>query len=248
MRQLTNDERQCKSYLTLAIESLEMFHYLTRDIKGPFMKPELIDRLAAMMNFNLQQFCGPKCKNLIVKNGDKYNWEPKKILDRLTDIYLHLDCEKFAEAVVNDERCYNEQLFKDALSCMRKTNMLESKVLKFAEVASNFEKVKQTKVLLDLNDDAPEEFKDALLDTVMCDPVILPGSNKVVDRAIIIRHLLNSKTDPFNRQPLSEEMLIPANELKEQIDRWKEVRLKEILGRQQQSGCSGNAEDADSGN
>lgn len=206
-----------------------MFHYLTRDIREPFMKPELIDRLAAMMNFNLQQFCGPKCKNLIVKNSEKFNWEPKKILDKLTDIYLHLDCAKFAEAVVNDERCYSKQLFQDAIGCMRKGRIPEVKLEKFSELAENLEKIKQTnKVLLDLNDDAPEEFKDAIMDTLMSDPVILPSSNKIVDRAIIIRHLLNSKTDPFNRQPLSEEMLIKATDLKKKIARWKREKLKDL--------------------
>lgn len=39
-----------------------MFHYLTLDIKEPFLRPELVTRLSAMLNFNLQQLCGPKCK------------------------------------------------------------------------------------------------------------------------------------------------------------------------------------------
>lgn len=55
--------------------------------------------------------------------------------------------------------------------------------------------------------DAPDEFRDPLMDTLMCDPVLLP-SGKVMDRSIITRHLLNSSTDPFNRQPLTEEMLL----------------------------------------
>ena len=41
-----------------------------------------------------------------------------------------------------------------------------------------------------VNLQAPEEFKDALMDTVMSDPVILPTSGHVVDRSTIIRHLL----------------------------------------------------------
>ena len=50
-----------------------------------------------MLNFNLQQLCGSKCKNLKVKNADKYGWEPKRLLDQLTGIYLNLDTDKFAE-------------------------------------------------------------------------------------------------------------------------------------------------------
>lgn len=62
-----------------------------------YLIQELADRLAAMLNFNLQQLCGPKCKILKVTNPDKYGWDPKHLLDQLTDIYLHLDTEKFCQ-------------------------------------------------------------------------------------------------------------------------------------------------------
>lgn len=61
---------------------------------------------------------------------------------------------------------------------------------------------------------------DPLMDTLMEDPVKLP-SGQIMDRSIIRRHLLNSNTDPFNRLPLSEEMLVNATELKERIMEWK---------------------------
>lgn len=48
------------------------------------------------------------------------------------------------------------------------------------------------------------------MDTLMDDPVLLPSSGKIMDRPVIIRHLLNSQTDPFNRQPLSEDDLTPG--------------------------------------
>lgn len=78
------------------------------------------------------------------------------------------------------------------------------------------------------------------MDTLMTDPVKLP-SGVTMDRSIIARHLLNSQTDPFNRQPLTEDELIPGEnfntkilekyftsnfflsdpELKERIAAWK---------------------------
>ena len=62
-RQLSQDERQCRSYLTLARETVDMFHYLTQDIQQPFLRPELADRLAAMLDHVLDQLTnGPKCK------------------------------------------------------------------------------------------------------------------------------------------------------------------------------------------
>lgn len=53
-------------------------------------------------------------------------------------------------------------------------------------------------------------WQDPLMDTLMTDPVILPSGN-IMDRSTILRHLLNSPTDPFNRQPLTESMLESGN-------------------------------------
>ena len=67
LHQLAEDERQCRSYLTLANETVATFHYLTREIREPFLRPEMAIRVSTMLNFNLQQLCGPKCRDLKVK-------------------------------------------------------------------------------------------------------------------------------------------------------------------------------------
>jgi ubiquitin conjugation factor E4 B len=38
-RQLGVEERQCGSYLTLAKETVDTFHYLTERIQNPFLTP-----------------------------------------------------------------------------------------------------------------------------------------------------------------------------------------------------------------
>lgn len=111
-RQLAQDERQCRSYLTLARETVDMFHYLTVDIKEPFLCPELIDRLASMLNFNMRQLLGPKCKDLKVRSPQKFGWDPRRLLSQLFDIYLHLNCDKFAEAIAADERSFEKEFFE----------------------------------------------------------------------------------------------------------------------------------------
>ncbi|XP_048581218.1 ubiquitin conjugation factor E4 B isoform X2 [Nematostella vectensis] len=221
-RQLVTDERQCRSYLTLASETLDMMHYLTRHAREPFLRPELIDRLAAMLNFNLQQLCGPKCRNLKVKNPEKYGFEPKSLLDRLTDIYVHLNTDEFATAVASDQRSYRKELFDDACRHLHKTLLKSADVIvEFQRFANRVEqKVVEIAMKEEDLDDAPEEYKDPLMMTVMEDPVILPTSGKVMDRATITRHLLNSTTDPFNRQPLSLDMLQPATDLQQEILAW----------------------------
>lgn len=113
-RQLSQDERQCRSYLTLAKETVEMFHYLTVEIKEPFLRPELVDRLSSMLNYNLQQLCGQKCNDLKVRDPAKYGWEPRRLLGQIFDIYLHLNCDKFAASLAADERSFEKHLFEDA--------------------------------------------------------------------------------------------------------------------------------------
>lgn len=54
----------------------------------------------------------------------------------------------------------------------------------------------------DLTDDAPFEFLDPLLSTIMRDPVYLPTSSNIVDRATIAQHLLNDETGDRTRRTL----------------------------------------------
>ncbi|XP_058498860.1 ubiquitin conjugation factor E4 B isoform X4 [Solea solea] len=219
--QLTQDERVSRSYLALATETVDMFHILTKQVQKPFLRPELGPRLAAMLNFNLQQLCGPKCRDLKVENPEKYGFEPKKLLDQLTDIYLQLDCARFAKAIADDQRSYSRELFEEVISKMRKAGIKSSIAIeKFKLLSDKVEEIvaRNSQSEMDYSD-APDEFKDPLMDTLMTDPVILP-SGKVMDRSIILRHLLNSPTDPFNRQPLTESMLESVPELKERIHTW----------------------------
>ncbi|XP_036346392.1 ubiquitin conjugation factor E4 B-like [Rhagoletis pomonella] len=192
------------------------------------MRDEIIDRLSSMLNFNLQQLCGPKCNDLKVRNPAKYGWEPRRLLGEIFDIYLHLDCDRFAQALAADERSFQKHLFDDAASRIERLGIRSTtEVEKFRSLINKAHDIYVANQLAeDECADAPDEFKDPLMDTLMSDPVMLP-SGTIMDRAIITRHLLNSNTDPFNRQPLTEDMLVPNIELKERIDAWrKEQRFK----------------------
>merc|ERR1711862_678671 len=75
----------------------------------------------------------------------------------------------------------------------------------------------------ELYEDAPDEFKDELLDTFMKDPVILP-SGHYVDRSTIKQQLLNDPIDPFSREPMSLDDIRPATEVKERMTQWLEKK------------------------
>lgn len=210
-RQLAQDERQCRSYLTLARETVDMFHYLTTDIKEPFLRNELVDRLSSMLNFNLQQLVGPKCSNLKVRNPARYGWEPRRLLGQLVDIYIHLNCDEFAAALARDERSFACHLFEEAATRIEKNGIRSAvEIEKFRMLLQKAAEIYATNQKNDDDyADAPDEFRDPLMDTLIEDPVMLP-SGVIMDHAIITRHLLNSSTDPFNRQPMTEEELTPG--------------------------------------
>lgn len=225
LHQLAQDERQCRSYLTLATETLQTFHYLTKEIKQPFLRPEMAVRVSSMLNFNLQQLCGPKCSGLKVKDPEKYSFSPKHLLDLLTDLYLHLDGDTLVRAVATDDRSYRKELFDECIKKLYNRGIKkEETILRFQEFAHRVEEeaVACMKKEIEIGD-IPEDFKDPLMDTLMNDPVKLP-SGVVVDRPIIVRHLLNNPYDPFNRQPLSLDMLEPDFELRTKIEEWKRSR------------------------
>lgn len=75
--------------------------------------------------------------------------------------------------------------------------------------------------------DAPEEFLDPIMSTLMNDPVILPSSHVIVDRTTIARHLLSDQSDPFNRSPLTMDQVKTDVELKAKIEEWVRERKRE---------------------
>ena len=105
---------------------------------------------------------------------------------------------------------------------METSEKFDNLVFKKLKVAE--ETVKQNAVNFD---DAPEEFLDPLTYNIMENPVILPSSKINIDRRTIEDYLLANPSDPFNRNPLTKEELIPNNELKKRIDEYKINKIKE---------------------
>lgn len=99
-----------------------------------------------------------------------------------------------------------------------------------ADMTEFADKVKHIELKQRLNDEAlinpPDDFLDPIMSTLMRDPVILPSSKITIDRTTISRHLLSDQTDPFNRAPLSMDMLRPDTDLKEKIDLWIAEKLQ----------------------
>lgn len=129
-------------------------------------------------------------------------------------------------AITQDGRSYSPELFKYAENTLIKIGGgdLITEIIEFCD------KVQEVEQRQRANDEAlvnpPDDFLDPILSILMKDPVILPSSKVTVDRSTISRHLLSDQTDPFNRSPLSMDLVIPNVELKAQIDEWIRERLQ----------------------
>ncbi|KAI0789740.1 ubiquitin elongating factor core-domain-containing protein [Abortiporus biennis] len=213
-------ERQAISYTQLGASTVALLKTFTAETKQPFMVPEIVDRLAAMLDYNLDALVGPKCQDLRVSNPEKYKFNPKQLLSDILEVYLNLsDQGEFARAVAGDGRSYKKELFERAAGIARK-RMLKSED-EIEKLRLFVVKVEETKATIEAEEDLgeiPDEFLDPLMYTLMRDPVTLPNSKAVVDRSTIKSHLLSDATDPFNRMPLKLEDVEPNTELKGRID------------------------------
>jgi ubiquitin conjugation factor E4 B len=223
---IQNYEKQVKSFMLLARENVHMMNYLSRDVPQPFLRPEMVDRVAAMLNYFLDKLAGPNAGqnlNISKERQIKCHFDPKALLPEITDAYIHFANHKeFVKAVAGDLRSFKPEVFESAVRALKKIQTRDAKYIqKFQEfsLAAMEEAQNQLQMDEDLGD-IPDEFLDPIMSTLMEDPVILP-SGTIIDRATIERHLLNDPTDPFNRSHLTVDMLIPATEVKQQIAEWK---------------------------
>ena len=197
-----------------------------------FIKNEFISVLAGFLNYSLNVFASPLGNELKLKNLNDYNFNPKFILGALLSVYsAFYDKVEFLEVVVKDERSYKYANFSRAKRLVENSGKIEidnadfNNFLKFVDKLKEEErKIKEEEINYD---DAPEEFCDALTALLMTDPVKLPKSNVIVDRKTIETILLSDQSDPFNREPLTKDMLIPCPELKAKIEEYINKKKEE---------------------
>lgn len=225
-------ENQATSFMQLANETVSMMKLFTTTLSESFTMPEIVYRLAGMLDFNLEILTGPKSKMLKVENAEKYFFNPKTLLPELVDIYLNLGSSPaFVEAVAADGRSYKPSTMATTANILRNKHLKDEKDVQAWEALSA--KIAAAKEILDRAeveyDDAPPEFEDPIMGILMTDPVILP-SRHTVDRSTITQHLLSDPKDPYTRQPMTIDDVVPDVELRERIERWKEEKRAKARG------------------
>lgn len=225
---LQDNERFVSSALLLAGEVIGMMRYLSLDpvyVKA-FVSSGLGSRLAGMLSSILVSLSGPRGVNFKIDDPAKYNFHPQELLSSVYQTmarFYYGGGYSFTSAVASCAY-YKFADFDKASKTVKKFGTLP------LDVTDCFDKMnkdaeEESKRILEAEADlgeAPDEFLDPLMQEVMTDPVLLPTSNTVIDRSVIEQHLLNDQTDPFNRAPLTRDMLKPQSELKARIEAWRQ--------------------------
>ena len=231
---LTAAEGSAKSYMQLTNETVAMLKLFTEALAESFTMPEIVQRLADMLDYNLDVMVGPKSSDLKVDNPSEYGFNPKVLLKEIVDVYLNLrQKENFVVAVARDGRSYKPANFEKATTILQKFSLASAEdIAAWKALGEKFKKAKE------LDDQAeedlgeiPDEYLgilklpqthresnytnfcrllDPLMYTLMEDPVILPTSKTSIDRSTIRSHLLSDPNDPFNRAPLKIEDVTPG--------------------------------------
>jgi len=227
--ELKTTESQATSFMQLVNETVAMMQLFTATLGESFTMPEIVQRLAGMLDYNLEILTGPKSRTLKVENPDKYHFNARTLLPEIVGLYLNLGFSTaFIDAVAADGRSYKPEMMETVTRILRDKGMKTGPELAaWDKLCKEFEKAKKKLDSAELDyGDVPAEFEDELMGILMEDPVRLP-SGPIVDRSTINQHLLNNLSDPFSRLPMTIEDVVPEEELRVRIEAWKEEKTRE---------------------
>ena len=154
-------ERHASGYTTLSRSTVELLKVFTAETKAPFMMPEIVHRLAAMLDYNLHALVGPKYRELKVREPEKLKFNPRALLSDILQVFLNLsDQSDFVKAVAGDGRSYSKELFEKAAEVALLRNLkTETEIQQLRSFVVKVEEAKANMVEEDEDlGDIPDEF------------------------------------------------------------------------------------------
>ena len=163
-------------------------------------------------------------KKYKVINKSELKFIPIDLLITIKSILLNLIYIRKNESIVSLLISENDSYIKNSIK--RLSNILSKKnqiktidysYLHFLNDKIN-DKIDNNKEI-----EIPDDLCDPIMDTLIENPVMLPN-NIIIDYGTISRHLLTNESNPFNREPLTLEILDEYNKkdsIKNEIDLFK---------------------------
>ena len=218
----------------------------------PFINDIIFQKLVETLNYYFHWASGnnpdiKKSENFskifyIAEGISTFNMKLFKIC--LLHIYISLSQHKsFYKLMVQDKRSFNMNYLENEINnyivfYSDKNVKISPKII--SKLYTPYPKNKCLEMISKLKDEIlnlnenqsstepPEIFVDPIGCIIMNDPVTLPSSNIILDRAIIIKHLLTTNNDPFTRENLTIDDLNEFNNKKEISEKMTQLKEKII--------------------
>jgi len=221
-KDLEGAKKHATSLNVMSNDNLHMLKSLTKLTNQVFGHPDMVERMAVMLNYFLRSITDRKTRQqYVVKDAEQFFFHPKALIKYLCNIYYQLSTKEiFIKAIAADGRSYSPDLFKQTEVILKKVGTFDE-VEKLKEMAAKVEKQFVNATITPPINDIPPEFLDPLMATLMREPVFLPSGN-TVDRSTVARLMLETSQDPFNRQPFTLDMIKPNPKLQDKITKWLE--------------------------
>ena len=172
--QLTTAQSMAKGYMQLTNETVSMLKLFTEALADSFTMPEIVQRLADMLDYNVDAMVGPKSRDLKVQNPEQYGFQPRILLSELVDVYLNLGGRSnFVEAVARDGRSYKPANFEKAHAILSKWGLKSS--IELGAWSALAEKIRRAKEADDQAEEDLGEIPEEFLGRFVCLFVCLGG-------------------------------------------------------------------------
>ena len=192
-----------------ANEILLLLKKMTQLIPESFQGECSVQKTASAWSFLIYRLIGPQCLKLKISNPSSYHFHPKEMLRNCVNIFNNLKSDHLLEQI-GHIGLLNTGIFHKLFRVLEREKLFSESVIEdFKETLTGIN------IQID-QDDAPDEFYDAIMGHIMKDPVRLPSGN-IVDKTTILQHLKNDTSDPFTRQEMTLEDLVYDEELKKKI-------------------------------
>ncbi|RVW30459.1 putative ubiquitin conjugation factor E4 [Vitis vinifera] len=227
--------------MKLANEDVSMLAFTSEQITVPFLLPEMVERVANMLNYFLLQLVGPQRKSLSLKDPEKYEFRPKQLLKQINwitnsltrpDLAVHIKCPfdiacsipdpapAIVHIYVHLARGDTQKIFPTAIS---KDGRSYNEQL-FSAAADVLRRIGEDGRIIQEFSELGARAKVAASEAMDAEAALGEIPDEFLDP--IQYTLMKTQLTHFNRSHLTSDMLIPNIELKARIEEF--IRSQEL--------------------
>ena len=197
----------------------------------------LIETFISILNNNLKTLVGPRVREIVVKDKEKYDFDPKEMLALLMQNYILINKksvngvdfsqrrESFVRKIAEDSVYFKLEYFMEGINvCEMRGILFDDKIkllrILYKDLENKIEEIRKENENI-VEKEVPHNLIDPLMGIVMENPVKLLTSGITVDKTTFDALMMSTMIDPFNRMKLSEDSAIIDNEISKIYEDWK---------------------------